>query len=551
MSHPQSVMEFCRSLQLGCHSFYHGIHVSVPESLTSLTRTNTKNKKHSSISCCRIRSYPKSHAECGISEQTIRKTKQKPQTNQQTNMKPKTAQEIVQELSIRVDCDYMIVCHSNRMALDGDVTAAKQLSRTHRRPWLNFDLNFCSPSQYWRLVQVDEEAKSYQPCFLIGLMLFTAEPLCLDGNCARHVPQVATKYPTPFLWGVRAAPKNHQWLLEPVTDRGPNIFVLINRANGKCLDGNVSVVTHADENHKAPFLANYRSLTHIAPSQCWELIPVPKHLMSLSYAPTISSSTGDIVTETILNHTQQQQQPFVPFLSNGIYQITCFVIPPSSLLPPNGLEEERHQQEQEAQEQQTGDEHETNIITTRTNCLMSQPRGQCLVHRDHCTIELTSYHGGASSSPSSQLTTPHMGGSGDVNGGGGGGVMMDRNDTLWRITHVGHNNQYMIEKYTGYSTNNRLFVTYEPDTRLSLKCSSGIGATERSMIWQLFQTDLDTSSAYDPRAFYVVNVHNGQCWDADDCKVGLTGHVLRPPSLSPFDYRRRKSSHVWLFDKQQ
>jgi len=426
--------------------------------------------------------------------------------NNNNNYTKKTHDEILQELWKRTDCDYLIVCHSNRMALDGNTALAKQLNQKHRRPWLNNDANFCLPSQYWRLVQIDEEIKSYKPCFLLGMMLFTTEPLCLDGNVSRHIPQVASKYPAPFLWGVRDAPKNHQWLLEPITDRGPNVFALVNCANGKCLDGNVLLCAHADEQHRAPFLAPFRSLAQVLPSQCWELTPVPRHLMSRS------SSTA-------------------PFLSNGIYQITSCSLSSSSAA--NAFVD--NDENDDGREQLAPPLHPV--------------QHSCLIHSDHGTMGLvdcwqTPAVVDEQSSSSSSLASSCLSFSTSTS--------IDLNNTLWRVTLV-HNNQFMIEKYNGYSTNNRLFISHEPesDNKMALKCSSGIGATERGMFWQLFQSELETSSTFDPNAFFVVNVENGQCWDSDDCKMGLNGFPLAPPSLSLFDYRKRNPSCVWVFRKQE
>jgi hypothetical protein len=163
---------------------------------------------------------------------------------------------------------YVIVNRQTGLALDGNYHGARQLSKHHRRvhAWKPV---FDAMNHQWSIEKVTSNGE-----YMLTTD-FKGPKLALDGNT--NAPQHVPTHPTPFLFTPTPTAPNHRWRIVPVTGL-PNTFMIINVANGKCLDGNVSAIAHYDAKHQSPFL--------------WDPVPdAPNHHWILSKVVNTSSTS--------------------------------------------------------------------------------------------------------------------------------------------------------------------------------------------------------------------------------------------------------------------
>jgi len=134
---------------------------------------------------------------------------------------------------------YTIVNASTGKGLDSNVHGAPQLDSSHPRIFVWESVPSANNHQ-WEMRNVEAEWYTISP---------KGSNLALDGNV--NVPQVASSHPAPFLWERVPNAHNHQWKFQEL---GTNTYVIINRANGLALDGNVAGAPQHASSHPSPFL---------------------------------------------------------------------------------------------------------------------------------------------------------------------------------------------------------------------------------------------------------------------------------------------------------
>jgi len=139
----------------------------------------------------------------------------------------------------RFQGSYTIVNASTGKGLDSNVQGAPQLDPSHPRIFV-WDSVPSALNHQWEMWNVEAEWYTISP---------KGSNLALDGNV--NVPQVVSSHPAPFLWERTPNAHNHQWKFD---DIGNNTYVIINRANGLALDGNVAGAPQHASSHPAPFL---------------------------------------------------------------------------------------------------------------------------------------------------------------------------------------------------------------------------------------------------------------------------------------------------------
>jgi len=134
---------------------------------------------------------------------------------------------------------YTIVNVATHTALDSNTGGASQLSSSHPRPFLWTPVPSAHNHQ-WDIKHAEGDWFN---------IVAHGTNKALDGNVS--VPQVATSHPHPFLWDTVPSAHNHQWRFQKV---GHDTYLIVNRANGLALDGNVTGAPQHSSTHAAPFL---------------------------------------------------------------------------------------------------------------------------------------------------------------------------------------------------------------------------------------------------------------------------------------------------------
>lgn len=178
---------------------------------------------------------------------------------------------------------YILRNKATGQTLDSNIGAAKHLSNAHKRVFAN-NVNDKAANHMWTIEKV--LPGQYMICTVPNKY---CDRMALDGNI--NVPQHRGTHPAPFLYQPTPEAPNHRWYLIPAPTGEPGLYIIVNAANGKALDGNVNGVDHYDKNHKTPFLWDR---VDTAPNHQW-------FLQKIHYEPTINhittakSSTGAVL----------------------------------------------------------------------------------------------------------------------------------------------------------------------------------------------------------------------------------------------------------------
>jgi len=182
---------------------------------------------------------------------------------------------------------YTITSVSNGKALDGNTTAAKQVSPQHQRIFM-WNVVPTAKNHQWRV-----EHQSNGNYLLINM----SNNKALDGNTG--VQQFNQQYAEPFLWDPVPTAANHQWRLVPT---GPGTFGIVNSSNNKGLDANVGATAHFDATYQSPFLWEF---TPHAPNHQWRFTPVGQIYYTItcaSHGKALDANTGAVPNQISPQH---------------------------------------------------------------------------------------------------------------------------------------------------------------------------------------------------------------------------------------------------------